>query len=214
MKKVLIPLLCLFSVALQSADTNLPTGFGDRRYHLQPNDRIDLAYRYSPEYNESLTVQPDGYVSIKLIGDIKVGGLNLDEARTAILAGLSKRLNDPEITLTLSEFERPAFTVAGQVGTPGRYEIHGRINAIEAIAIAGGFKDSAKHSQVILFRRVSPEMAQTHILDLKKMMDPAHPHIEESIDIEPGDLLIVPKNRVSKIADYVHWVNIGSYIPL
>jgi polysaccharide export outer membrane protein len=212
MPKRLLAVAILFSFAVLGADT--PQGFGDRRYHLQANDSLALAYRYSPEYNETLTIQPDGFVSIKLIGDLKLGGLSLDEARTAVLTRLKTRLNDPEITLTLLEFERPAYTVAGQVGTPGRYEIHGRINAIEAIAVAGGFKDSAKHSQVILFRRISPEMAQTHVFDLKKMMDPAHPHIEESVDIQAGDLLIVPKSRISKIADYVHWVSIGSYIPL
>jgi polysaccharide export outer membrane protein len=212
MMKSLIPLVLLLSFGLQAAD--VPPGFRDRRYRLQPTDRLELAYRYTPEYNESLTIQPDGFVSIKLIGDLKLEGLTLDEARTTILSGLKTRLNDPEITVTLQDFVHPSYTVAGLVGSPGRYEIHGRVNAIEAIAIAGGFKDSAKHSQVILFRRVSPDMAQTHILNLKKLMDPSHPHLEEGVDIEAGDLLVVPKNRVSKIADYVHWVSVGSYIPL
>ena len=209
--KSLLAVVLLFTFGLQAAD--VPSGFRDRRYRLQATDRLDLAYRYTPEYNESLTIQPDGFVSIKLIGDVKLEGLTLDEARTAILGDLNTRLNDPEITLTLQEFVRPTYTVAGQVGSPGRYEIHGQVNAIEAIAIAGGFKDSAKHSQVILFRRVNAEMAQTHILDLKKMMNPSHPHIEEAVEIEPGDLLVVPKNQISKIADYVHWVSVGSYIP-
>jgi len=212
MTNSLVTLVLLLSFAVQAAD--LPAGFRDRRYHLQPSDSINLAYRYTPEYNESLALQPDGFVTIKLIGDVKLEGLTLDEARTAILTELKKRLNDPEITITLQDFVRPTYTVAGQVGSPGRYEIHGRINAIEAIAIAGGFKNSAKHSQVILFRRISPEMAQTHVLDLKKLMNPAHPHLEESVDIEPGDLLVVPKSQISKIADYVHWVSVGSYIPL
>ena len=210
--KNLIALVLLLAFGLQAAD--VPAGFHDRRYHLQATDRLQLAYRYTPEYDESLTIQPDGFVSIKLIGDIKLEGLTLDEARAAILTGLKTRLNDPEITLTVLDFVHPTYTVAGQVGNPGRYEIHGQVNAIEAIAIAGGFKDSAKHSQVILFRRVNAEMAQTHILDLKKMINPAHPHIEEAVYIEPGDLLVVPKNQVSKIADYVHWVSVGSYIPL
>lgn len=212
MIKGLTALVFLLSFAIQAAD--VPPGFHDRRYRLQPSDSLNLAYRYTPEYNEGLTLQPDGFVSITLIGDVKLEGLTLDEARAAILNELRKRLNDPEITLTLQDFVHPAYTVAGEVASPGRYEIHGRVNAIEAIAMAGGFKSSAKHSQVILFRRVSPEMAQTHILNLKKLMNPAHPHLEESVDIEPGDLLVVPKNRVSKIADYVHWVSVGSYIPL
>jgi polysaccharide export outer membrane protein len=79
--------------------------------------------------------------------------------------------------------------------------------------MAGGFKDSAKHSQVILFRETDTDMAKTRILNIKKLMDPKHPELEEDVILEPGDLLIIPKNRVSKIADYVHWVSVGSYIP-
>lgn len=209
--KTILVLLILVSSRLGAADAT-PT-FHDRRYRLQPSDRLELAYRYTPEYNESLVIQPDGFVSIKLIGDLKLEGLTLEEARTAVLTSLKVRLNDPEITLTVQDFVRPTYTVAGQVGSPGRYEIRGRISAVEAIAMAGGFKDSAKHSQVILFRRVDSEMAKTHVLNLKALMNANHPRLEEDSQIEPGDLLVVPKNRVSKIADYVHWVSVGTYIP-
>jgi len=67
---------------------------------------------------------------------------------------------------------------------------------------------------VILFRRVNNDIARTRVLNLKKLMDPKHPHLEEDVVIEPGDMLVVPKNTVSKIADYVHWVSVGTYIPL
>jgi polysaccharide export outer membrane protein len=158
-------------------------------------------------------VQPDGNTSIKLIGSVKIGGLTLEEAQARILEQLKTRLNDPEISLTLTDFVKPSYTVIGQVTAPGKFEMHGTITAIEAIAMAGGFKDSAKHSQVILFRETDTDMAKTRILNIKKLMDPKHPELEEDVILEPGDLLIIPKNRVSKIADYVHWVSVGSYIP-
>ena len=210
-KRVLAALLLMVS-GTHAADPS--SGFHSRRYRLEPSDRIELTYRYTPEYNESLTIQPDGVVSIKLIGDVSIAGLTLDEARTVVIQQLKSRLNDPEVTITIQDFVRPSYTVVGLVGSPGRYEMHGRLSALEAIATAGGFKDTAKHSQVILYRRVSPDMAKTHVLNLKKLMDPKHAGEEESIEIEPGDMLVVPKNRISKIADYVHWVSFGSYIPL
>ena len=159
-------------------------------------------------------MQPDGFVSLKLVGAVKVSGLSLGQARARILEQLKTRLNDPEITLTLTDFVKPSYVVVGQVASPGKYEMHGSVSAITAIATAGGFKDNAKHSQVILFRRTGGDMAKTRILDLKKLMDPKHPKLEEDVALEPGDLLVVPKNRVSKIADYVHWVSVGSYFPL
>jgi polysaccharide biosynthesis/export protein len=211
MKKIAAMLILLAS-QLYSADGTLKAR--EAPYRLQASDQVDLSYRYSPEYDETLQVQPDGYVTVKLIGGVKFAGLTLEEARARLLEALRSRLHDPEITLTLKDFVRPSYVVAGQVGTPGKYELHGDVTAVEAIAIAGGFKDSAKHSQVILFRRVNAEMAQTRMLDLKRLMNPKHPHLEEDIRLQPGDLLVVPKNRVSKISDYVHWVSVGSYIPL
>ena len=200
-------IVCQFHVAGAQLKTR------DQAYRIQPSDQILLSYRYTPEYDESLTVQPDGNTSIKLIGSVKIGGLTLEEAQARILEQLKTRLNDPEISLTLTDFVKPSYTVIGQVTAPGKFEMHGTITAIEAIAMAGGFKDSAKHSQVILFRETDTDMAKTRILNIKKLMDPKHPELEEDVILEPGDLLIIPKNRVSKIADYVHWVSVGSYIP-
>src|SRR5580698_137425 len=203
--------LALIVCQLHVAGAQLKTR--DQAYRIQPSDQILLSYRYTPEYDESLTVQPDGNTSIKLIGSVKIGGLTLEEAQGRILEQLKTRLNDPEISLTLTDFVKPSYTVIGQVTAPGKFEMHGTITAIEAIAMAGGFKDSAKHSQVILFRETDTDMAKTRILNIKKLMDPKHPELEEDVILEPGDLLIIPKNRVSKIADYVHWVSVGSYIP-
>jgi polysaccharide export outer membrane protein len=203
----------LFAAAnVYAADTVLHAR--DQAYRLQPSDQLQIEYRYTPEYNEALTVQPDGYVTMRLVGDVKIGDLTLEQARARILDKLKTRLNNPEITLTLTDFVHPSFTVVGQVGAPGRFELHGTVTAIDAIAMAGGLKDSAKHSQVILFRRAGDDMASTHILNLKKLMNPKHPHLDEDVVLEPGDLLVVPKNRISKIADYVHWVSVGGYFPL
>jgi polysaccharide export outer membrane protein len=207
-------LLCVFLITCPLFAADTPLRNRNEPYKIQPSDQLQLTYRYSPEYDQSLTVQPDGMVTISLVGSVKIGGMSLDQARAAILDQLRTRLNDPEITLILTDFVHPSYTVVGQVGAPGKFELHGSITALTAIAMAGGFKDSAKHSQVILFRRVNNDIARTRVLNLKKLMDPKHPHLEEDVVIEPGDMLVVPKNTVSKIADYVHWVSVGTYIPL
>lgn len=208
--KKLIAVFALAACQLFSADA--PTAALKNRiepYRLQPSDQLEITYRYTPEYDQSIEIRPDGYGDVKLVGAVKLGGLTLDEARTALLSSLSARLNDPEITLSLREFVHPSYVVAGQVGNPGKYELHGEISAMEAVAIAGGFKDSAKHSQVLLYHRVSNDLARARILDLKKFNDPKRDVQEQDVMLQPGDILVVPKNRVSKISDYVHWISIG-----
>ena len=188
--------------------------FGERdpRYRLQPTDSLEIHYRYTPEFNQITTIQPDGFVSLDLVGDLKLQGLTLDQAKVAILEKASQRLKDPEITLVLKEFEKPYFIVGGEVTSPGRFEMRGSVNALQAIAMAGGFKTaSAKHSQVILYRRVGPDLAKAELLDLKTAMNPSAKATEPLTDLRPGDMLIVPQNRVSKIERFVKWANVSVY---
>src|SRR5262245_36906072 len=85
----------------------------EQRYKLVPGDVIDIAYRYTPEFNQTVTVQPDGYVSLQVVGDLKIGGLTLEEARAKIAEKATVRLKDPELNLFLREFQRPYIVVSG-----------------------------------------------------------------------------------------------------
>ena len=182
----------------------------DARYRLQPNDVIEIQYRYTPEYNQTASVQPDGFVTLQLIGDVKLDGLTLEQARANIIERVSARLRDPEVFILLKDYEKPHFVVGGEVTSPGRFELRGHMTAVEAIAMAGGFKTlSAKHSQVILFRRTDAENGETRTLDLKKIM--YKPMLEEDVMLRPGDMLLVPQNRISKIERFIKWANMGVY---
>jgi polysaccharide export outer membrane protein len=189
-----------------------PGSFAERnpRYRLQPSDVVEVHYRYTPEFDQTITIQPDGFVNLQIVGDLKLQGLTLEQVKTTILEQASRRLKDPEITLVLKDFEKPYFVVGGEVGSPGKFEMRGSVTAVQAIAMAGGFKTaSAKHSQVILFRRVGPDLAKTEILDLKAATSTSA--TEPLADLRPGDLLFVPQNRVSKIERFVKWGNFGVY---
>jgi polysaccharide export outer membrane protein len=181
----------------------------DPHYRLQPEDKIEVQYRYTSEYNTLASVQPDGYASMPLIGQVKVGGLTLEEAAAAIRQKANEKLNEPEVIVLLKEYVKPFFTVAGEVARPGRVELHGPVTLVEAIALSGGFKDSAQRTQVLLLRKSSQDMAQVKVFDLRKLMSPSG--IREDITIQSGDMLVVPRNAVSKIEPYVRISEAGLY---
>ena len=83
------------------------TTITEDRYRLQPGDVLEVQFRYSPEFNQTVTVQPDGYVSLEIGGDLKLAGLTVEQARQAILREAGKRLQDPVATILLKEFQRP-----------------------------------------------------------------------------------------------------------
>src|SRR5215210_5741448 len=70
----------------------------ETRYVLVPGDVFEIQYRYTPEFNQTVTVQPDGYVSLEIGGDVKVAGRNLEQVRTLILSKARTRLAAPELT--------------------------------------------------------------------------------------------------------------------
>lgn len=181
----------------------------DPQYQLQSGDTIEVQYRYTPEYNAAVMIQPDGYVSLQVAGQVKVSGMTSSEAAQAIATKASSQLNAPEVAVLLKDFVHPYFVIAGEVEHPGRFEMHGSMNVVEAIAISGGFKDSSKQTQVVLVRKVNSEYAQVSVLDVKKLMKAGN--IRENPEILPGDMLVVPQNIVSKLERYVRWTSSTLY---
>jgi polysaccharide export outer membrane protein len=181
----------------------------DWRYRVNPSDTLELEFQATPEFNQTVTVQPDGYITLRDIGDVPAAGQTLPELTESIKKAYSKILQDPVITVEPKDFEKPFFIVSGQVGKPGKYELRSEITLTQAIGIAGGFTDSSKHSQVLLFRRVSDEWTEAKIINVKKMLNSRD--LQEDPELKPGDMLIVPKNALSKIKPFLPSTSAGLY---
>jgi protein involved in polysaccharide export with SLBB domain len=104
---------------------------------------------------------------------------------------------------------KPHFVVAGEVARPGTFDLRGDVGIIQAIAMSGGFKDSAKRTQVILLRRADAEFAEVKVFDLKRLMDPKG--IREDITLKPDDMLVVPRNKITQIEPYIRFASLGMY---
>jgi polysaccharide export outer membrane protein len=209
MKKLFV-YFCLLSCALGSpGDTAPPFATRAPRYLLQPSDVFEVQYRYTPEFNQVVTVQPDGFVSLVLAGEFQVSGLSVDVLTNVLLERSAARLRDPQVSVALKEFVKPHFFVAGEVTSPGQFDLKGPISALQAVAVAGGLKNSAKHSQAILYRRAGRDIASATLVDLKRIATIAG-H-EEDVDLRSGDVLFVPQNRISKIERIVRWGSWGVF---
>jgi polysaccharide export outer membrane protein len=178
--------------------------FGGERhplYRLSKSDIADVIFTFSPDFNQTLTVQPDGFVILKGAGPLLAEGLTVPQMQQAIAYAYRGILHEPEVTVTLKDFEKPYFLASGEVTRPGKYELRGDLTVNEAVAIAGGFTQQARHSQVVLFRRISAYVAESHVIDLKKMLDSRD--VREDLHLQPGDFIFVPQSRISKIRKFV-----------
>jgi polysaccharide biosynthesis/export protein len=181
------------------------------RYRLRSSDVIDLTFRFTPEFNQEVTVQPDGYIQARgLPNDVYVQGMTVSEMTAALQKSYSTILNQPEISVTLKDFDKPYFVAGGLVGKPGKYDLRGTTTATQAVAMAGGFADGAKNSQVVLFRRSnSDDWMEVKVLNLKEVLKGKK--LNEDTVLQPGDMLYVPKSTWSKIEKFLPRSSVGAY---
>jgi polysaccharide biosynthesis/export protein len=179
------------------------------RYRLHSADVLQLNFPFTPEFDQTVTVQPDGYISLRGLDSIRVEGQSLPEVSDAVRTAYALILHEPVINVELKDFEKPYFIVGGEVGRPGKFDLRADTTTCEAIAIAGGLKDSSKASQVMLFHRVPDGWVQVKKLNVKKMLKTAN--LAEDAHLQSGDFLYVPRNNISKFSRFIPTSSMGLY---
>jgi polysaccharide export outer membrane protein len=172
----------------------------ESRYKLRSGDTIDLNFVYVPDFNQTVTIQPDGYVTLRAVGDIRAGGLTLPEVKKLVESKYAVIMKEPDVSIEIKDFEKPFFLAQGEVQKPGKYDLRSDIKLSEAVAIAGGLNTSAKHSQVLLFRRGINGQIDVKEIDLKKVLHGKD--LSTDVNIQAGDMVFVPKSRVSKLKEF------------
>jgi polysaccharide export outer membrane protein len=181
----------------------------NRRYQLHSADVLELTFPFSPEFNQTVTIQPDGYITLRGADGIRVEGQTIPELISSLQTAYAKILHEPVINVELKDFEKPYFIVGGEVGRPGKFDLRAETTVAEAVAIAGGLRESSKHSEILLFHRVPDGWAQARKVNLKKLLNQAN--LDEDPRLQPGDFLYVPKNTFSKIARFIPTSSVGMY---
>lgn len=166
------------------------------RYRVVKADVLNLQFPFAPEYNATVTVQPDGFISPRGIKNLRVEGMTTPEIQEALVKAYSPLLHDPTISVSLQNFVQPYFIAYGEVTKPGKYTLYGSVTVSQALGVAGGFLSTAKHSEVYLFRRISPDWVSSQKLDMKRML--ASGNLADDPQVQPGDMIWVPKSGMAK----------------
>jgi polysaccharide export outer membrane protein len=170
------------------------------RYRICRDDVLSLSFSLAPELNQKVTVQPDGFISLQGAGDVYVQGLTVRELGEAVKKAYVGILHDPIIDVDLLDFQKPFFTVLGEVGKPGQYNLRNDTTVTQAIAVAGGFTPTAK-TQVFLYRAVSANWAEVRQLKLKDLLNGKN--INEDVHLRAGDMIFVPEKFIANFKKYV-----------
>jgi len=180
------------------------------RYKLRASDVLGLTFRFTPDFNHDTVVGADGFVQLKgLPASVHVQGMTLSEAQREIVKAYSTILNDPDVTVTLKDFEKPYFVVSGSVKNPGKFDYRDHTTVMQAVAMAGGFAPYAKHSQILLMRRYSNDLVQVMMVDLGQVMKGKE--LNKDLEVRPGDTIFAPKSAFAKFAPFIPSSSMGMY---
>ena len=169
-------------------------------YYLRAGDVLNIKFFITPELNTTVTIRPDGKISLELIDDIKAEGLTCAELDKLLTKEYEKHLNKAIITVVAQNTDGQLIYVGGEVPSPKELVISGRTNALEAIFRAGGFTDDAKKSETVIISRGPDNKPIARKVNLKKALKGKL--LENEYLLKPFDIVYVPKTRLAKIDDF------------
>jgi len=156
-------------------------------YRLVVGDKLRIEVYKDTQLSQSLQVRPDGKVTLPLIGDVTAEGRTSAELRDSLVASLKEYNTNPVVTVIVVETVPPMFYVMGEVNAPGSLPLKGQITVLQALAMAGGFKDFAKRNKIMIQRKGAAGMTT-----VKFDYNDAVKGNGQVVYLRPGDTIIVP----------------------
>jgi polysaccharide export outer membrane protein len=124
----------------------------NEEYRLGPGDKLRIEVYKDAQLSQSVQVRPDGKITLPLIGDMEATNRTPIELRDAIASSLKEYVTNPTVTVIVVEALASKIFVMGEVTHPGTMELHGPTTILQALAMAGGFKEFANTKDVKVLR--------------------------------------------------------------
>jgi polysaccharide export outer membrane protein len=171
-----------------STDRGTVRGASVTDYRLVVGDKLRIEVYKDPQLSQSLQVRPDGKITLPLIGDVVAAGATARELTTTITERLTEWVRSPAVTVIVAETMPPTIYVMGEVNSPGAQPMPAPITVVQALAVAGGFKDFANTKKIRILRKGPGGALQTIDFNYKDAVARA----DRPMFLQPGDTIIVP----------------------
>ena len=171
-----------------SAATDALAQPGASQFVLGAADIIRINVWKNVELSQTVTVGPDGFVSLPLLGDVHVAGLTANQLGQALTVKLNSYVVNPQVTVSIVDIRSRQVYVLGQVGKPGGYPLIAPINVLQLIAQAGGLSNYANRRGITILR---PKQNGTQKISFN-YNNVVHGDGKQNIDLQPGDTVVVP----------------------
>jgi polysaccharide biosynthesis/export protein len=168
----------------------------DDTYIIGDDDVLSISVWKEVDLTKVIPVRSDGKISLPLVGEVQAAGLTPAQLGDDLTAALRGFITDPQVTVIVQEIKSRNFNILGQVTKPGSYPLITDTTVVDAIALAGGFKDFAKKRSIYVVRQagngteIRLPFNYEEFIKGKKGKKGKHPLPD--IQIKPHDTIVVP----------------------
>lgn len=169
----------------------------DADYRIQSGDQLALDFYMNPEFNDKVTVDPQGKIALRLVGPIQAAGLTPEQLATAIDKAYSNELRNPGAVVHLNHLPGRQIYVEGEVTKPGAFTLQPGMTVVQALALAGGVTDNSDPESTLLIRRDACGQSQGTTVDLAAAT--RKPGSAEDVALMSRDVVVVPRSRIANV---------------
>jgi len=158
-------------------------------YVIGAEDSVEVQVWKNPDLARTVTVRPDGKISLPLIADMPAAGQTATQLTEAVTEKLKTYYTEPaQVTVIVSQINRYAIYLLGEVKTQGKQVVRSGTTFLQAISLAGGFTPFAATSKITLRRRGSTGQETAMSIRYKDVLTGR----QANLVLKPGDMIIVP----------------------
>lgn len=170
--------------------TSAPPAAHDDSFIIGKNDVLAINVWKEPDISRSIPVRSDGKISLPLVGEIQAAGETPLKLEQNIASRLKNYIEEPEVTVIVQQINSEKFNILGMVTKPGTYPLVGSATVLDAIALAGGFRDFAKQKSIYVLRQ-NPDGSQARLpFNYKEVIKGRNTN--QNVSLQPGDTIVVP----------------------
>ena len=159
-------------------------------YRIGPEDALQIFVWKNETLSRSVSVRPDGKISLPLLGDIQAAGQTPRELRDTLVKRYTEFIASPEISVIVNEVKSIKVSVIGEVPKAGRFELKSRTTVLDMLAMAGGFGQFASRARVFVLRPEPGNKMKRIPFNFNKAVSEGGE--QENFYLQPGDIVVVP----------------------
>jgi polysaccharide biosynthesis/export protein len=178
------------SPAAAAVSTEGSTKPHDDTFVIGDDDVLAINVWKEPDVSRSIPVRSDGKISLPLAGEIQAAGLTPLALEREIASKLQNYISEPEVTVMVQQINSQKFNILGMVAKPGSFPLTNSATVLDAIALAGGFRDFAKKKSIYVLRRNADGSEARLPFNYNQVLKGQNP--AQNIKLQPRDTIVVP----------------------